>query len=848
MTSSHQGDPINGKTVGAYARDRWLLERLPLLQGIGPLLPGAANKMPTVGENWPEHPGLSIADLQQAKPTCICWHIGAEHCHYIAIDIDGLRAIEFCVNNGLDPLTADTWRIVRTSSADRLKLVFRVMPEQKAILAAGSKSVRVGAGVNGDNDPGEELAIFRKPGNQIVVLGSHYTKESNYTAQDDMYAWRGRAPHDATFLPAEWFAFLQGVFCGDRPLRPLTRRVVSSRNPAPSGNGHRRSGGGAGWRNSSERLPCPICGRTHSGACSISSTGDAVWCMHGDTCSAPDCSKAGDVITGHSGSRYGYVRTEEHDSFGERSLFVLHTERIDYTHPAPDWEWDESMLGMQPLASSRQALEDLFALPLVPPEDDEDRAATAAAVAQLHEAATVTLTLEDVLPDGLARPLASLAAAYPADPLSLLLPLLSISSSIVGNRARIQVKESWDEPFLLWGMNVAGASVGKSPMADYLLSPLGRWVVALKDATAAAVAAWKYDKARAALSGKEAEQDWVADNPPPPSMRELMVMDATLEKIGSYLSNEGVTHGLVSFNDELSTWFAQHQRGGKGGLDQRSNWNSLWNGKALKVDRVQSESYFVAHTAVSVFGSTTLALMEAQLKAIEKASGGVPDPDGMQARFLVCLPQEILYVYNDLSISTSDLLLNFYKAIDAQVPVCNDRSKPTMVTLSDEARATLVPVFNALAQEATTSTPARAQWLGKMRGNTVRIAGALHAIRCAMAERPLTKEEISGDTAERAARFVVWQVGQYDLLMARVGGETAGVDPLVAKLLARGIEWRKKNGAAPVPLDMLRNWGLPDRKVKAKERRTWLEQTVAAVPGLGEIQPTGRSIGWLPPA
>ena len=35
--------------LAPFARDRWLSDSLPLLAGIGPLLPGAADKRPTVG-------------------------------------------------------------------------------------------------------------------------------------------------------------------------------------------------------------------------------------------------------------------------------------------------------------------------------------------------------------------------------------------------------------------------------------------------------------------------------------------------------------------------------------------------------------------------------------------------------------------------------------------------------------------------------------------------------------------------------------------------------------------------------------------------------------------------------
>lgn len=285
------------------------LQHLPMLEGIGPLLPGKSDKRPSVGDNWPDHHGLSIAQLQATTPECICWNIGAAP-GYIAIDIDGEAAAAFCQRHGCDPYTADTWRIIRTSNNERLKLVFTVTPDQRAQLVAGAKTVKI---------DGQELAVFAKPGTQIVVLGNHYTKESNHTENDDQYAWAGRNPADAQPLPPKWFALLTGVFCGERPLRPPTRRTLAPSSPRKV-NAY---SSGSDWRNSCQRQPCPMCGRDHSGACSISRDRDSVWCCHGETKSAPDCSKAGETVPGTDGRTWAYVRTEEHDSFGERSLFVL---------------------------------------------------------------------------------------------------------------------------------------------------------------------------------------------------------------------------------------------------------------------------------------------------------------------------------------------------------------------------------------------------------------------------------------------------------------------------------------------------------------------------------------------
>ena len=388
---------------GPYAPTRWLVERLPMLATIGPLLPGAPDKRPLVGDDWQTHPGVPIAQLQAMAPQCICWHIGACQTH-IAIDIDGPAAAAYCLQHGCDPATADTWRIVRTGNTERLKLIFTVSPDQKATLAAGGKTVKI---------DGEELAIFAKPGTQVVVLGQHFTKESHYTDNDDQYAWAGRAPSDAQPLPPEWYAFLQGVFTGDRPLRPATMRKLE---PSGSRKPGSYSSGSDSWRNSSHRLPCPMCGRDHSGACSIHQDGDSVWCCHGQTSSAPDCSAPGEQVTGRDGRTWAYVRSEDHDSFGERSLFVLHKPKPKPDPPTLPLDGDPFIPPDAPAAAVQ---------PAAAAEDDEDaRQEFLDEIRSFRERLSAHVSIDQIFPPGIASAIVTYADQQGLTAEGFILPIL----------------------------------------------------------------------------------------------------------------------------------------------------------------------------------------------------------------------------------------------------------------------------------------------------------------------------------------------------------------------------------------------------------------------------------------
>jgi hypothetical protein len=476
--------------------------------------------------------------------------------------------------------------------------------------------------------------------------------------------------------------------------------------------------------------------------------------------------------------------------------------------------------------------------------DDDDREAIAAAAETLIQAGREPITIRDILPDGLAVPLIERADAFPCDPMAFLLPLLTSAASVVGNRIEVRVRNTWKEPFVLWAANIMPASSLKSPIANVMLKALGKWQVDLNKAHDQEKAAWATNRNRVAMeSDKDALKQWDTDNPPPPPGRELFIVDATLERIGQILGQD-TTPGMVAFHDELSLWFAQLKRG-KDAMDQRSNWLSLWTGGLLKVDRIGRESIYVASTAQSVFGLATVDGL-ANIRA-GKQTNGNQDADGMWARFLLWQPLDVPFDDNDLDRDITDLLADLFRdRIDAKLPPHVDDG-PLALNLGAAAIDFMRPHWKAWDRESRATTAERGQWLGKLRGHSVRIAGLLQLLDSAIKDLGLLNE-VTIDTATRAVRLCYALLDQYDLLCPKIGGDTGDLDPAVAKLLAHGIDWRREHGSAPVPSEQFRRWCLPTRGVTAKERKEWLEQVCSASDAVGTFRPTARSFEWSPPA
>ena len=820
-----------------------------MLGTIGPLLPGAPDKRPLVGNDWEAHAGVGISELQAAAPECICWHVGAAP-GYIAIDIDGPRAAAFCQQHSCEPYTADTWRIVRTGNTDRLKLVYTVTTEQKAVLVSGAKTVKVGAGDGGLDDKGEELAVFAKPGTQIVVLGNHYTKESGFTENDDQYAWAGRAPADAQPLPPEWFALLTGVFCGERPLRPKTRRSVSD---SLTRGARSYSGASGTWRNSSQRQPCPMCGRDHSGACSIHQDNDSVWCCHGETKSAPDCSNKGEIVTGRDARTWAYVRTEDHDSFGERSLFVLHKPK-----PKPDPP-TMPMGGEQYIPSDEPAGQ--AANQQIEPDEEGDEIERQELAVEIRNyrdvaAAAELASIELAFPPGLASFINTYAKEQMLKPCGFLLPILCSVTSVIGNRARVAMTptHSWKESCVLWGANIATASSGKSPTSSpTTLQAFKPWQAQERKNHADALSDWKHRRAQVERDVKSAASEtggaggdlmaqFLAENPQP-ELRHLLVSDATFERIEMILSN-GSNPGLLAVHDELAGWFSQLCRAPN--RSDRAKWLSLYPGEQLITDRVGRDSIFVPNPAVSLFGSLQPARLEGLWKADAEANEGMADADGLWSRFLMFDLGEWAYEYQDSTVLIAPVISNLYKQVDAaasKLPIGDD-GEPIIITVAEDAKATMIQwVRQAESFKFAASDPSDRQYWGKQRGATLRIALAIHAIRQASAGLSLNTP-ISEEVIRAAIIFTALFARERDKVLGPV---RTGAGGAIKRLIDKGREWRQQNGSRPVPQSQIRAWCLPARRAPAAEVRTWLLGVVAETPDCGQVIRKGKAVEWLPP-
>ncbi|MCP9806704.1 hypothetical protein KBY71_09280 [Cyanobium sp. T1B-Tous] len=298
-----------------WRRQLWRIKDLPLIAVGG----GQDRKAPAnlrTGEplqNWQrtthDHTQIESASPRVCGAGLHTGRWGADKHSILVADIDGAAAVEHCLAHSCDPQATLTWQTHRNTDACRLKVKFRLTPEQADQLGNVKTSRLLKEAIKDEAGnvlaKAEALEIFHQPNSQVVVLGEHPTSKGFYFWPDDM------GPEALAPITPEWWALVLDVIQND--VAPPSRKATSK---AP------RSSAGE-WGNCN---PCPICGRNTSNWCSRHRSTGAINCRHGNTFS-PEQShgvlRLGDTITGTDGTVYAFCGTETQSDNWRFSKFVI---------------------------------------------------------------------------------------------------------------------------------------------------------------------------------------------------------------------------------------------------------------------------------------------------------------------------------------------------------------------------------------------------------------------------------------------------------------------------------------------------------------------------------------------
>jgi hypothetical protein len=243
-----------------------------------------------------------------------------------------------------------------------------------------------------------------------------------------------------------------------------------------------------------------------------------------------------------------------------------------------------------------------------------------------------------------------------ATPAHVAVPLLGITSSLIGTSRRVMASRSWTQPMTTWTAVVGFSGTSKTPGIDATKRALSqierirrskidelRCVhEARVEAAKAARALWKKEVERAA-EGKIVSLDEyrntvtsepmmpaAAADPGPFVAPRLYVSDVTIERLAVLL--QARPQGMLMLSDELAGLFLNMSRY-SGGQDNEF-WLEAWNGSAYTVERMGRPPISVDYLLVGVVGGMQPDKLARSFKG---------ELDGMYARVLFSWPIEPPY-------------------------------------------------------------------------------------------------------------------------------------------------------------------------------------------------------------
>jgi putative DNA primase/helicase len=332
---------------------------------------------------------------------------------------------------------------------------------------------------------------------------------------------------------------------------------------------------------------------------------------------------------------------------------------------------------------------------------------------------------EALLPESF-RPLVCDVAERMQTPLDFPAAVAIVSlAGAVGRRARIQPKaadSSWIVVPNLWGGIVAPPGQLKSPIITAMTSPLhaiergwrGDHEKALEDHRQAAeehklrYSAWQ-EKFKAAAKKGLAGPDRCEPAPLPPTMRRLILNDATAEKLHEIMAENPA--GVLVIRDELTGWLAQLEKQGREG--ERAFALSAWNGDTgHAIDRIGRGSIYVPHCCMSLLGGIQPSRLRSYLS---DALADGPSNDGLMQRFQVLVwPDTTAGHYVDRAPVAAyvDKVSGVFERL-----VAMDPDTSTVYKFSPKAQGLFVEWFNAneALANASDTHPALAAHLAKYR-------------------------------------------------------------------------------------------------------------------------------------
>ncbi len=310
---------------------------------------------------------------------------------------------------------------------------------------------------------------------------------------------------------------------------------------------------------------------------------------------------------------------------------------------------------------------------------------------------------------------------------------ISILSTCLQGKYRIQGKPDWIEPLNTYALVIAAPSERKSAVTHMMVKPLNDYEIQYNREHAASVESNKMAKRilerrqkviiEEMTKGKAAQADVdriareLAEFTEAVPLQ-LYVDDITPEKLVAVLAANKGKMAMISTEGGIFDTLA-------GAYSKVVNIDVMlkgYSGDTIRVDRIGRDSQYVTSPALTI-------LLMAQPNVISAVlSNSTFRGRGLTARFLYCMPTSRV---GSRSYNSKPVDQNITRAYEAKIKnLLEDMADGELIILSPEAEKLIAEYAEELEPLLVSRYSEIADWCGKLIGNTLRIAGLL--CRCSV--------------------------------------------------------------------------------------------------------------------
>ena len=378
-------------------------------------------------------------------------------------------------------------------------------------------------------------------------------------------------------------------------------------------------------------------------------------------------------------------------------------------HDSCDWTWPDLRSELEPNSPKRQSHN------VPPPTATEGRF-------QPFPVASLPEPLKKFVREG--------ARAIGCDASYIALPILSVVAAAIGNTRRLQLKNGWEAPAILWTAIIGESGSSKSPAFQLALSAIKARQQKSLQIYEEAVQKYKsemvfYDRDMANWNKGKQLSEPPPEQPELPRAERFCVNDTTVEALAPIL--QANQRGLLLARDELAGWLGSFDKYSSGKGDA-SQWLSMHNGEGFIVDRKTGpqQTIHVPEAYVSITGGI-------QPRILSRALGTEHRESGLAARILLAFPprREKRWTDDEIDPDLKDSIARLQDCLLKLEPHVDDHgnSSPVVAKLTREAKGLWETYYNEhAAEQVELSGDLSAAW-SKLEEYAARISLVVHYVR-----------------------------------------------------------------------------------------------------------------------